>query len=159
MGEHGNSFKFKHVKAVNKITNPSVDMDGKSSKTIVTYDYLPGGLINYSEGEFPPNPDKNEICIVGGVFYIYELRGAILDWYPLGGGGGGDVVAASNVIEDPTHLFVTQNQIDAINEVVSSQIPAPKIIQDDDHNFVDNTQIQAINNLIDGVEIDGGSLD
>jgi hypothetical protein len=159
MGKHGNAFKFKHVKAVNTIVNPSVDMDGTKSKTIVTYDYLPGGIINYSEGEFPPNPDKNEICIVGGVFYIYETRGSILDWYPIGGGGGGDIVAASNVIEDNSHRFVTENQLVAITELEQGQIPAPKIIEDPDHNFVNNTQVQAINNLIDGIEIDGGDLD
>lgn len=158
MGEHGNSFKFKHVKAVNKIVNPSVDMDGKSSKTIVTYEYHPGGLINYSEGQFPSNPDLNEICIVNGSFYIYERRGTIVDWYPIGGAAG-DVIAASNVVEDSSHLFVTENQLNSIVELEQGQIPAPKIVQDDDHNFVDNTQIQAINNLIDGVEIDGGLLD
>ena len=84
MGEHGNSFKFKHVKSVNKIINPSVDMDGTKTKTIVTYDYLPGGIINHSQGEFPLNPDENEICVKDGVFYIYEKRGSIIDWYPMG---------------------------------------------------------------------------
>ena len=158
MGEHGNSFKFKHVKAINKIVNPSVDMDGKISKTIVTYEYLPGGLINYSQGEFPLNPDRGEICIVGGIFYIYEVRGSVLDWYPVGGGGGGDIVAASNVIEDTSHRFVTESQLNAIVELEQGLIPAPTIIQDEDHNFVTSVQAEAIDNLIEGVDIDGGEL-
>ena len=158
MGIHGNSFKFKHVKSVNKIVNPSVDMDGKKEKTIVTYDYIPGGIINHSEGNFPENPDVNEICVVSGIFYIYEKRGAILDWYPMGGGGAGDILPASNIVEDASHMFVTQEQLNAINELEQGQIPAPKIIEDPDHNFVNEEQLQVINDVIEGIEIDGGLL-
>ncbi len=158
MGEHGNSFKFKHVKSVNKIVNPSVDMDGKKEKTIVTYDYVPGGIINNSEGKFPDNPSENEICVKDGVFYIYEKRGNIIDWYPMGGGGAGDILPASNIVEDPSHLFVTQDQLNVIEELEQGQIPAPKIIEDPDHNFVNEEQLQVINDVIEGIEIDGGLL-
>jgi len=158
--EHKNFLITAIQKTTTHIT-PSIEM--RTGRTIKKHNILEAHRISIVANEpnvFPDDPEENEVALKDEALWIYSRRTGMLDWHPLGGGGTviGDNVPAANVVQDDDHNFVTNNQIQAIEEVVQGLIPAPKIVQDGDHQFMNQTQVDMVNDLIEGVEIDGGDL-
>lgn len=154
------AFKLTSIKKTNIHITPSIEMN--ESRVIRTKNILEHhrvSLVANSVNTFPEDPELNEITYKDGQLWIYKKVDQISQWMPISGGEGSIVnISATNVIEDNSHRFVTEEQLNVIQEVADGLIPAPKIIQDSDNQFVNQTQINAINDVIEGVDIDGGNL-
>ena len=158
--EHKN-FLITAIKRTNTTITPSIEMNGRTIKRHNILEAHRISIVANEPGVFPDDPEENEVALKDEALWIYSRRLGMIDWRPLGGGGGvviPDSIPSTSIIEDDDHNFVTNNQIQAIEEVLQGLIPAPKIVQDGDHQFVNQTQIDAVNDLIEGVEIDGGDL-
>lgn len=153
------AFRITSLKETKKHITPSIEMPG--GKLVTYHNILEHHKVSWVANMpdvFPEDPEENEITYKDGQLWIYKKIDALLQWIPMAGGGPGSSVPATTVIEDPSHRFVTEEQLNVIQEVADGLIPAPKIVQDGDHQFLDQTQVDVVNDLIEGVEIDGGDL-
>jgi hypothetical protein len=154
------AFKVTSIKETKTHITPSIEM--KTGRLVTAQNILEHHKVSWvanSPDVFPTDPEENEITYKDGGLWIYKKVGEILQWVAItAGGDSGTTVNATNVIEDSSHRFVTDDQLTVIQELEQGQIPAPKIVQDADHQFLNQTQVDIVNDLVEGVEIDGGDL-
>ena len=137
------AFRLTSLKETKTHITPSIEM--RTGRLVRTHSILEHHKVSWVANmpdAFPEDPEENEITYKDGDLWIYKKVGEILQWVQIGGGSG-TVVTATNVIEDPSHRFVTEDQLNVIQELEQGQIPAPKIVQDADHQFLNQTQVKS----------------